>query len=138
MSHICKTSLVLVLFHLSFGSCMAQVENFDTFLKNFSNNRDFQISRIDFPLKYVFLDDETFKLDSSLVSKKDYNVTKLHYSLFNCSEAYPMIYDNFKCELRDSDERVFRWKGFTGMDERYYFERKVGKWFLIKIENIGT
>ena len=49
-----------------------------------------------------------------------------------------MIYDNFDCKLRETDERVFRWKGFTGMDERYFFKRISGKWFLIKIENLGT
>lgn len=116
----------------------AQVEDFNEFLQKFSNDFEFQISRVAFPLKYVFLNEETFELDSIMIDKKNYQYTKLHYSLYECIEAFPMIYDNFQCELRDTNERVFRWIGFTGMDERYYFKRIRGKWILIRKEIVGT
>ena len=136
---VIKRSLILQFsfFLLAFPS-NAQVESFDNFLSKFSNDSLFQISRVEFPLKYIFLNDDTFERDSSLINKKDYDINKLHYSLYDCSEAFPAIYDNFKSQLRDTDERVFRWKGFTAMDERYYFKRRRGKWFLIRIEKLGT
>jgi hypothetical protein len=116
----------------------AQPENFDNFLKKFANDSTFQISRVQFPLQYKYLNRENFNVDSSNLLLKDYKITRLYNVLLNCAEAYPMIYDNFDCKLRETNERVFRWKGFTGMDERYYFKRISGKWFLIKIENLGT
>ncbi|HPS05572.1 MAG TPA: DUF4348 domain-containing protein, partial [Tenuifilaceae bacterium] len=116
----------------------AQPENFDDFLKKFSNDSTFQLSRVQFPLQYEYLNRETFNIDTCNLLLQDYKITRLHNVLLKCSEAYPMIYDNFDCKLRETDERVFRWKGFTGMDERYFFKRISGKWFLIKIENLGT
>jgi hypothetical protein len=118
--------------------CVGQTEDFDKFLIKFSNDSIFQVSRVEFPLKYVFLDDDTFETDSSMINKVDYRFNRFHYTLLECSEAYPVFYDNFKRELRDTGERVFRWKGFTGMDERYYFKRKNNKWFLVRVEHVGT
>ena len=120
------------------NACAAQVESFDEFLPKFSNDSLFQMSRVSFPLKHVFLDDDTFERDSTTISKEDYRLNKLYYELYECSEAFPVLYDNFEGNVKDTNERVFQWKGFTGMDERYYFKRIEGEWFLVKTENIGT
>lgn len=132
-------SLVYTFLLLLFANaCAAQVESFDEFLAKFSNDSVFQMSRVSFPLKHVFLDDDTFKLDSTTISKKDYCLNKLYYELYERSDAFPVLYDNFDLNVRDTGERVFQWKGFTGMDERYYFKRVKGKWFLVRTENVGT
>ena len=44
-----------------------------------------------------------------------------------------MFYDNFDCMFRETDEMVFRWRGITDMDRRYYFKRINDKWYLVKI-----
>ena len=132
-------SLVYTFLLLLFANaCAAQVESFDEFLPKFSNDSVFQMSRVSFPLKHVFLDDDTFELDSTTISKKDYHLNKLYYELYGRSDAFPVLYDNFDLNFRDTNERVFQWKGFTGMDERYYFKRVERKWFLVKTADIGT
>jgi len=136
---------VVIVFCLTLGGVFiintptsAQPEKFENFLKSFANDSVFQASRIQFPLKYFFQNNETFDFDSTEVAQTEYQYNKLHYNLIECTEAYTMIYDNFKSELRDTNERVFQWKGFTGMDKRYYFKRKFGKWYLVKIQDFGT
>jgi hypothetical protein len=45
----------------------------------------------------------------------------------------PQIYDNFNGELRDTDERLFHWKGVeTGVNVKYFFKREGGKWYLVR------
>jgi len=129
-------SVCLFLFNTS---CKAQKkEVFEDFISRFANDTTFQLERINFPLKYDYLEEENFEEVSQQIKKADYKTSRLYYDLIECSEAYTIFYDNFDLELRDSDERVFRWKGFTGMDERYYFKRIDGIWFLVKIESFST
>ena len=134
-----KRKVIFVLL-LAVGTnvCIAQQENFDEFLYKFSHDSTFQLSRVDFPLKHIFIDDEIFELDSGTISKADYCFYRFHYTLYERLDAYPVFYDNFEGKLRDTGERVFRWRGFTGRDDRYYFKRINGRWFLVRIENIGT
>lgn len=107
----------------------SQPENFEEFIDNFCMDSSFQISRVQFPLLYISWDYETDKEIELYIQKEKYKYDKLYYN----SDAYAVFYDNFDCKLKDSDEMVFRWKGFTDMDRRYYFKRINGIWFLIKI-----
>ena len=115
-------------------------ENFNDFIERFSTDSIFQISRVSFPLEFIFVNDESFMIDTTYIFKEDYVVLKNEFynSLRKYVEAYPIVYDNFECNLSKSDERVFRWKGFTGMDVRYYFRRIDGKWRLLRMSSIGT
>lgn len=131
-----KLLLISIVFFISKIS-LAQQEEFNDFLNKFSNDSIYQLNRTCFPLKKVFINDDTFELDSTIILKENYIISKFYYELYDNFDAYPVIYDNFKSKLRDSDERVFRWKGFSDMDERYYFKRLNGKWYLIKIEILG-
>lgn len=131
-----KLLLISIVFFISKIS-LAQQEEFNDFLNKFSNDSIYQLNRTCFPLKKVFINDDTFELDSIIILKENYIISKFYYELYDNFDAYPVIYDNFKSKLRDSDERVFRWKGFSDMDERYYFKRLNGKWYLIKIEILG-
>lgn len=131
-----KLLLISIVFFISKIS-LAQQEEFNDFLNKFSNDSIYQLNRTCFPLKKVFINDDTFELDSTIILKENYIISKFYYELYDNFDAYPVIYDNFESKLRDSDERVFRWKGFSDMDERYYFKRLNGKWYLIKIEILG-
>ena len=97
-------------------------ESFFVFINEFSNNEDFQMNRTIFPLECVSWDLEKDTTVTFYVNKNEWEYTKL-------------FGDNFECEFRDTDQRVFQWRGFTDMDIRFYFKRIEGNWFLIKYIN---
>lgn len=131
-------AFLLILFVFVSHNILSQKEDFDKFLHKFSYDSAFQVSRVKFPLLNINLNSETLDVDTLNIRPRDYKLTNMQYELLKCTEAYTQVYDNFDCELRDSDERVFRWRGFTGMDERYYFKRLTdGCWYLLKYENLG-
>jgi hypothetical protein len=130
-----KKAIMIFTFLPLLTVCFGQNEVFEKFLYKFANDSIFQLSRVEFPLKYFFTNNDTFEDDSTFIMKKDYKFDRLQYSNLDCTDAYSLIYDNFDCKFGDTNERVFRWVGFTDMDMRYYFKRKQGKWYLIKIEN---
>ena len=104
-------------------------EKFDDFIIQFCTDSSFQISRIKFPLLYITWDYDIDKEMATHITKENYKFDRL----FCYSDAYSVFYDNFDCKFRDTGEMVFRWRGFTDMDSRYYFKRIKGKWILIKI-----
>ena len=111
----------------------SQNERFQDFILHFCFDSIFQKERILFPLEYIYWNYEE-DIQSQIY------ITKEHYkydSLF-CDEnddAYPMFYNNFDCELVITTEMVFRWKGYTDVDIRYYFKLLDMKWFLVKIQD---
>lgn len=125
--------IVLLFFFLNPVKIVSQNENFENFIVKFSQDSIFQINRIIFPLKYITWDYSSDKEITVQIEKSKYKFDKLYYSLQYSSEAYTIFYDNFDCKFRDTDEMVFRWRGFTDMDRRYYFKRIDNKWFLVKI-----
>ncbi|MEM6806004.1 MAG: DUF4348 domain-containing protein [Bacteroidota bacterium] len=133
-----KSLKIIIVIQFFCLSCESQNENFDKFFYKFCNEEEFQISRVKFPLKHLYLSDENFDKDSTLIQKNSYSYDKLLYNLLEYTDSYPVFYDNFNSKLSDTDERLFRWKGFTGNDERFYFKRVRGKWFLVKTASFGT
>lgn len=129
--------LIFSILCFSFQVLSAQEENFEDFLKKFSTDVDYQLDRTCFPLQKVYVNDDTFELDTVQIAKKDYKINKFYYELYDKTDAYPVIYNNFECKVDNSDQRVFRWKGFSDMDERYYFKRMDGNWHLVRIEILG-
>lgn len=107
----------------------SQSEKFEEFIDKFCMDSSFQVSRVKFPLEYISWDYEADKELTLHIQKENYKYDKLYYY----SDAYAVFYDNFDCKIRDSDEMVFRWKGLTDMDRKYYFKKIENKWFLIKI-----
>ncbi len=112
-------------------------EDFDEFFYKFMIEPDFQKSRIKFPLEFV-----GFKVGSrgvetdTIYLKKD----QWEHNLYYLNEsAIPVIYDNNEMQLKDTDERVFVWSGVeNGTYVTSYFRRIVGKWFLVKEEDLST
>ena len=109
----------------------AQQESFGKFIIQFCSDSSFQVSRIKFPLLYLTWDYDTDKEVPKHITKEDYRFDNLFYR--EDMDAYTVFYDNFDCKFRDTGKMVFRWRGFTDMDRRYYFKRIRDKWFLIKI-----
>lgn len=126
--------LFLLIFSLPIITIKAQNEKFDEFIKSFSQDSVFQISRIKFPLIYISWDYENDNEYETLINKEKYKYDNLFYSLLEKGQdAYSIFYNNFECKFEDTGEMVFRWKGFTDVDRRYYFKRINGIWFLVKI-----
>jgi len=107
-------------------------ESFFVFINEFSSNEDFQMNRTIFPLECVSWDLEKDTTVTFYVNEKEWKYTNL---FGDNHEGYTVVYDNFECEFRDTDQRVFQWRGFTDMDIRFYFKRIKGEWFLVKYVN---
>ena len=131
LHYINKFILLLLLFNPII--IKSQNEHFDTFISKFTQDSAFQLERISFPLTYISWDYEDDKEIIIFVERKEYKFDRLYYSLQEKEDAYPVFYDNFDCTFRDTGEMVFRWRGFTDTDRRYYFKRVEREWFLVKI-----
>jgi hypothetical protein len=112
---------------------MSQKESFNTFIKKFSLDSVFQMERIVFPLTYVTWDYGNDEEQTINLKKSDWKYDKLYYAFEEKYDAYPVFYDNFDCDFRDTGEMIFQWKGFYSVDRRYYFKRIENRWYLIKI-----
>ena len=107
-------------------------ENFDDFIYHFIRDSLFQLDRINFPLKSVQSDLEN--VDSTRIKRKDWKTVRL----FGAEEYKAQIYDNFKKELRDTDERLFCWEGIdNGINVQYKFARIGGLWYLIEYNDFS-
>lgn len=111
-------------------------EEFPTFFDNWCSDEEFQLSRINFPLEYTYLDGD-FNEVTTFLEWNDWEKTNCFFN--NSTDARPQFYDSFSHSLRDTDERVFAWHGVgTGEEIYYYFKRIKGKWVLVRFEDIGT
>jgi hypothetical protein len=109
-------------------------ENFDKFFEEFSFNDGFQKSRIKFPLLTLRFNDDKGALDTLYVKANDWKYNSFYFRTE--WHARGQIYDSFKHELKDTDERVFEWIGIgNDVDDLYFFKRIDGKWYLIKQVN---
>jgi hypothetical protein len=136
-----RTLISIFLLLISFSPVAQQEkENFDTFFYRFSSDKEFQISRIVFPLISIHWseknDQDIFEqTDTTYVVEQDWE----HENFFLLEDYRPQIYSNFKEELADTDERLFCWHGVeNGIDIKFFFKRKYGTWFLIKKEDLST
>ena len=108
-------------------------EDFDSFLDIFITDSVFQLKRIQFPLKSSIIS-ETSELKADFIKRKDWEFNTLYLN-----EKYKSrIYDNFKREMRQTDERLFCWEGIeNGINVEFKFKR-IGKiWFLIEYNDFS-
>lgn len=130
-----KTSIFFVFFlifaqyNISLGQT-SNKESFDEFFENFGLNPKYQLSRIKFPIPCInkILGEDP---DTAYIKKEEWK----HQTFYWRDErgARGQIYDSFDHKLKDTDERVFEWKGFgnDGQD-LFFFKRIDGKWYLVK------
>ncbi|WP_282014264.1 DUF4348 domain-containing protein [Marinifilum flexuosum] len=111
-------------------------ENFIRFFTNFMSDSTFQVSRIRFPIKNVtWLDDPGDAIDTLIITKSEWK-----YESFYINTAFErtQIYDNFDLKFQATNERVLHWYGVeTGGDAKYFFKGFYGKWYLVRMENLG-
>ena len=107
-------------------------EDFDDFLSKFMRDSLFQLERVKFPLKSQQWN--TGEVDSVRIERSNWKMVRF----FLGEEYRPQIYDNFKGEMRDTDERLFCWEGIdNGINVEYRFYRFDGKWYLIEFRDFS-
>lgn len=106
-------------------------ESFTAFLKMFSQDKDFQLSRIKFPLTDCY-HDVPDSLNCETVDQAHWQ----HVILIDSSKnqgIYTTIYDNFDLELRNTDQRVFARQNIDNDIGIYYYFRNIdGLWYLVR------
>lgn len=113
------------------------IEAFEDFFFDFCYEEDFQKSRIEFPLVFVSLNFDLTDFDTLFLKKDDWKYFNLGFGedVF----YFYQFYNNFEREFADTDERLFTLRGInTGEKTHYYFKRKMGLWYLIKVEDLST
>lgn len=129
--------LIIVLMSFDSFSQKTEKEDFTEFLTQFSVNQNFQIERVKFPLPFKTWKDFQNGIDTTIFLTKDsWEMESLWESK---TKFYTQIFNNFKKELEDTDERVFSYLGIeNGISVYLYFKRIDGKWFLIKKEDLSS
>ena len=113
---------------------LVKKENFEDFVYKFIADSLFQLDRIKFPLKSSVQTDIE-NADTTAIKKADWKIVRL----FGREEYRPQIYDNFKREMRDTDERMFCWEGNeNGIYVEYKFQRFSGLWYLIEYNDFSN
>jgi len=107
-------------------------EDFEDFIYKFISDSLYQLDRIKFPLKSQQWDSD--EVDSTRIERDNWKTVRLFWG-----EQYrPQIYDNFKREMRDTDERLFCWEGIeNGINVEYRFNRIKGQWYLTEFNDFS-
>jgi hypothetical protein len=107
-------------------------EDFDDFLYKFISDSLYQLERVQFPLKSQQWDSDA--VDSARIERSHWKTVRLFWG-----EQYrAQLYDNFKRELRDTDQRVFCWEGIeNGINVEYKFRRIKGLWYLTEFNDFS-
>lgn len=114
------------------ASSQSGQEKFDDFIYKFISDSLFQLGRIKFPLKSQQWDSD--QVDSTRIEKNNWKTVRLFWG----DEYRPQIYDNFKREMRDTDERLFCWEGIeNGINIEYRFSRIKGLWYLTEFNDFS-
>jgi len=120
-----------------FNKSDLEQEDFDDFFYKFMIEPDFQLSRVKFPLEFVgfkngYPGDD---LDTIYFTKDKWK----HNPYYIDKTSIPVIYDNYKMKLQNTDERMFVWSGVeNGIYVSSYFKRIDCKWYLIREEDFST
>jgi hypothetical protein len=107
-------------------------EDFDHFIFKFISDSLYQVDRVKFPLKSQQWDAN--EVDSTRIVKEEWKTIRLFWG----DQYRPQIYDNFKREMRDTDERLFCWEGIeNGINVEYRFSRINGLWYLTEFNDFS-
>lgn len=96
------------------------IENFNTFLKKFNEDKNFQLSRVKFPIVIKTLDDNLEEI-SVTKTQKNYRILKLDDKGMEFKQKIILKQKSAVIEQRGID---------TGIYADYIFELKDNKWFL--------
>lgn len=118
-------------------------EHFDQFVRKFSNDSIFQLSRIKFPLDYVTWKtlsdgqpDWYGEIDTMKITANEWRHRDL--TIFHSAFLAKEVYDNFDMKLRPTNERVVHIFVYeTGVTTKYFLKAIEGKWFLVKVIDLS-
>lgn len=103
-------------------------ENFEDFLKEFSRDSVFQITRVKFPLKVKGLDYDNMEEQEKMISKSEYRKLDFTYpknaltrELDRYSQKNVLKNNIMVVEIRGTDNGIY---------SDFIFEKIAGKWFL--------
>lgn len=106
-------------------------EEFNDFFLLFSKDTAFQLERTIFPLEAYSLDSTETIIRDTPLQREQWK----HLNLLFEDGRVTCIYDNFKHQLRNTDERVFSIEQIEHEGATYYYFKRIkSKWYLIKQE----
>ena len=109
-----------------------QDSSFQAFFLQFSGDSLFQISRIQFPLKYSYFEGYSDSLMVERIEVNDWN----YIDFKDDSLAYKNIEDAYQIHFieKGQDRVEYLRKGIdNGINMNYAFKRIVSQWFLVEI-----
>ncbi|MDH4472072.1 MAG: DUF4348 domain-containing protein [Fluviicola sp.] len=113
-------------------------ESFDPFFDRFNTDSTFQRSRIVFPLdNYLIpMEELNYEMVNQPIDSLDYCILDLTYH----DSLAKRQFDAYKRIIQTKKDTT--WVKFTGVDngihEEFIFERRKGKWFLVKVMDGST
>ncbi len=119
----------------------AQPESFTHFLSLFCTDEEFRLERVVWPVEVEYLD---YDNDLAVVTEQldvDEGAKWLRLSYEQCFDGNTtsQIYDNFDRTLRDTGQRVLHFTGNeTGVSVAFYFEKREGRWYLVRFVDHST
>lgn len=104
-------------------------KDFKTFIKFFSEDSVFQISRVNFPMKTKEMDDDQeYEVVEKIINKNEY--TKLDFTY--PEDANTRQLDAYSQKIKtDNNKTVIEIRGIdNGIYSDFFFEKTNGKWML--------
>jgi hypothetical protein len=126
-----KTILLIILLLPIYGQ--RTNESFNDFFEQFATDKDFQFSRIRFPLAFTYYDTR-YDTTATTVLKS----TQWRYESFAINDkVWLWVFDNFNAVMIDSGERLVQWRGNRKKWlANYYFKRQGSRWYLVRKEEL--
>ena len=111
-------------------------ENFNTFLKVFSKDSLFQISRVKYPLIQKEWIDPEKGIIEKLITKNNYEILDFTYP----KDALTREFDRYTQKIKtNKNKTVIEIRGVdNGIYSDYFFEKLNGKWMLISCSEQST
>lgn len=103
-------------------------ENFESFLKKFSSDKDFQFSRIQFPVNNKVYNTDTGQFENLFIPKADWTFSNFNNKLYS-KKVTEENAKKFILNIQIDD---------TGVHIDYIFELINGEWFLTAIIDEST
>ncbi|MBK6265644.1 DUF4348 domain-containing protein [Marivirga sp. S37H4] len=109
--------------------------DFDSFLREFSSNKEFQLLRVDFPLKVKILEIED-KEEIQAISKEEWH----HTNLLDTANIKSRKVDAYSQTMHvNESEAIIELRGIdNGISIDYKFQKVKGRWYLKEILNAST
>ncbi|MES2556753.1 MAG: DUF4348 domain-containing protein [Bacteroidota bacterium] len=113
-------------------------ESFDPFFDRFNTDTIFQRNRVDFPLNYFAVIEESadYELVNQPIDSAEYLILDLTYH----DSLAKQEFNAFQRIIETKKDTT--WVKFTGIDngihEEFIFVLRKGKWFLVKVVDAST